>query len=426
MKRHRKHAVALVLALVGLGIRAQSSPVARLLVPMDQSQHNHLKAYGLAWFALSRGDDVRWLLGHRGGSFLLDSNSNIVARSRLQGVTVEPISLSGSLALLEAIESSERETVLLEKAPEIAVYTPPHKLPWDDAVTLALAYADIPYATVWDDEVLSGELDRYDWLHLHHEDFTGQLGKFHSSHGHSPWYEQERKRQNEAAARLGFETVPDLKRAVTRSIRGYVEEGGFLFAMCSATETLDVALAATKTDIADLPYDGSPPSATANEELDFLATFAFDGFTIETNAAVNSVSSIDVEQVNNPRLKKTTMDFRLFDFAPRYDPVAAMLVQNHVSRVRGFYGQTTSYRRDLIKDSVVILGDVAGTNRVRYLHGNRGAGTFTFLGGHDPEDKQHLVHDRPTDLNLHPNSPGYRLILNNVLFPAARKKKLKT
>ncbi len=324
------------------------------------------------------------------------------------------------------IESSKSETVLLEKAPEIAVYTPPHKLPWDDAVTLALGYADIPYATVWDDEVLSGELDRYDWLHLHHEDFTGQLGKFQSSHSRAQWYQQERTRQREAAARLGFETVPDLKKAVSKSIRSYVEQGGFLFAMCSATETLDVALAALSTDITDVLFDGSPPSSLANEKLDFLGTFAFEEFTVEMNPNVNSVSSIDVEQVNNPALKRETMDFRLFDFAPRHDPVAAMLVQNHVSRVRGFYGQTTSYHRGLIKDSVVILGEAAGTDRVRYIHGNRGAGTFTFLGGHDPEDRQHLVHDRPTDLDLHPNSPGYRLILNNVLFPAARKKKLKT
>jgi len=409
-----------------MAIAPFSASAGRMLVPMDATQRNHLKAYGVAWLALAQGDDARWLLGYRGGSFLLESRPEIEAQARLRGVTTIPLTAAESIALVESIEGSDNEVILLEKAPQVAVYTPPHKRPWDDAVTLALTYAEIPYATVWDDEVLAGGLDRYDWLHLHHEDFTGQLGKFHSSHAGSAWYREDKDRQIATADRLGFDSVPLLKKAVARAIRGYVEGGGFLFAMCSATETLDVALAALEVDITAALFDGSPPRASANEQLDFDQTFAFTGFRVETNPQVNSISNVDVEQVNHPALKKKTADFRLFDFAPRHDPVPAMLVQNHVSRIRGFYGQTTSFYRDRIKSSVIILADAPGTDRVRYLHGNRGAGTFTFLGGHDPEDPQHLVHDRATDLDLHPQSPGYRLILNNVLFPAARKKKLKT
>lgn len=405
---------------------SHSATAAQLLVPMDLGQQNHLKAYGLAWFALSRGQDVKWLLDFRGGSFLLPSTEALVKAAHLRGVSIESLGAAAASAILLELEQSDRDFVLLEKAPEIAVYTPPNKHPWDDAVTLALTHAEIPFSTIWDDEVLRGELERYDWLHLHHEDFTGQSGKFHISHGGTAWFREERERQLGAASRLGFTTVPALKKAVAKTIRDYVAAGGFLFAMCSATETLDVALAALSVDITDRPFDASPPAVNANQALDFDQCLAFRDFRVETNPAINSISSIDVVQVNHPLLKTETRDFRLFDFSPRFDPVASMLVQNHTSRIRGFYGQTTSFRRDQIKEGVVLLGDVPGSDRVRYLHGNHGAGTFTFLGGHDPEDAQHVLHDRPTDLNLHPNSPGYRLILNNVLFPAARKKELKT
>ena len=318
------------------------------------------------------------------------------------------------------------DIVLLEKAPEIAVYTPPNKNPWDDAVTLALSYAEIPYATVWDDELLAGEGDRYDWLHLHHEDFTGQLGKFYATHRTATWYREASERNRDAAARLGLASTPALKRRVAVAIRSYVERGGFLFAMCSATETLDVALAALGVDMVARPFDGTPADPLANEKLDFSGCLAFRGFRAELDPMVNSISNIDVEQVNNSALRQDTRDFRLFEFAAKYDPVASMLVQNHVANIGGFYGQTTSFRRGLVRESVVVLGEVPGTDRVRYLHGNKGLGTFTFLGGHDPEDAQHVIHDQPTALELHPNSPGYRLILNNVLFPAARKKDLET
>jgi hypothetical protein len=399
----------------------------KLLIYMDLKQTDHLKAYGVAYWALDHGVNVEWLLNYRGGSFLMDYHAEIENECRLRGVAFSTVG-GGEVAQIYAdIEAGNMEVVLLEKAPAIVIYTPPNKQVWDDAVTLALSYAEIPYKTVWDEEVLNGELEKYDWLHLHHEDFSGQYGRFYASFSTTPWYQEEVAINETIAKKLGFAKVSELKKAVARAIKEYVTRGGFVFAMCSATDTIDLALAAGNTDVCAAIFDYDPPSPNAQNELDFSQTFAFENFTLEMNPLVYEFSDIDFPPSTNPRVRSADADFfTLFEFSAKYDPVPTMLTQDHVSVVKGFMGQTTGFKRDVIKKSVTILAEVPGTEEVKYIHGNLGRGTFTFYGGHDPEDYQHMVYDPPTQLSLHKNSPGYRLILNNILFPAAKKKKRKT
>lgn len=399
----------------------------KIIVYMDLPQSDHLKAYGVAYWILERGINVEWLLNYRGGSFLVDYNPEIERELRLRGVSSAVLQGSQTAQVYAIIEEENMEVVLLEKAPSIAVYTPDNKQPWDDAVTLALAYAEIPYDKIWDKEVLSGILEKYDWLHLHHEDFTGQYGKFYASFRNSPWYIEEVQNNENMANQLGFGKVSELKKAVVLEIREYVLKGGFLFAMCSATDTYDIALAALKTDIVPDVFDGDPPRPACQSELDFSQTFAFENFKLEMNPFLYEYSDIDIPPSYSAPLRGADADaFTLFEFSAKYDPVPTMLTQNHVNVIKGYMGQTTALRRSKIKDSVVIMGEIPNTEIVKYIHGNQGRGTFTFLGGHDPEDYQHAVGDPPTQLSLHRNSPGYRLILNNILFPAAKKKKRKT
>lgn len=400
----------------------------KILIPMDLKQTDHLKAYGVAYWTLERGINVEWLLNYRGGSFMMDYYAEIERECRVRGVTINLISGSQIAQVYGEIESDNMEVVLLEKAPAIAIYTPANKQVWDDAVTLALEYAEIPYTKLWDEEVLSGELEKYDWLHLHHEDFTGQYGRFYASFNATAWYQEEVRMNENMAKKMGYSKVSGLKKAVALAIREYVSRGGFLFAMCSATDSYDIALAAQNTDICAAIYDYDPPAPNFQSQLDYGQTLAFENFTLEANPLVYEFSDIDIPPSNSPRaLRSAEKDFfTLFEFSAKYDPVPTMLTQNHVSIVKGFMGQTTGFRRPLIKKSVTIMAEVPGSDEVKYIHGNYGRGTFTFYGGHDPEDYQHMVYDPPTQLSLHKNSPGYRLILNNVLFPAAKKKKRKT
>jgi hypothetical protein len=394
---------------------------------MDQDQTDHLKAYGIAFFALKRGVDVDWLLNYRGGSFMMDHVDAVAQEARLRGVATGRIRESEAAQIVAEMAEKNMDAVRLEKAPRIAVYTPPDKRPWDDAVTLAMTYAEISYDTVWDEEVLTGKLSDYDWIHLHHEDFTGQYGKFYASYGQQLWYRQQQAQYEAAARKLGFGKVSDEKRGVARAIRDYMLNGGFMFAMCSATDTFDIALASGGTDIADSVYDGDPPDPRCQERLDFSGCLAFEGFRLVMDPLEYEYSDIDVSPRAAAQARTPETDFfSLFEFSAKYDPVPTMLTQNHTAVVKGFLGQTTAFDRKLIKPSVTVLGEVEGTDEVKYIHGKIGKGTFTFYGGHDPEDYQHLVGDPPTQLGLHKNSPGYRLILNNVLFPAAKKQKRKT
>jgi hypothetical protein len=397
---------------------------AKLLVPMDDSQANHLKAYGLTFWVLEHGVKCEWLLNYRGGSFLLPEDAATIREANIRGVTNQPISGAEEAKIRATIADENMEAVVLEKAPKIAVYIPANTPPWDDAVTLALQYADIPYAKVWDEEVLKGDLKNYDWLHLHHEDFTGQHGKFWASYHQFPWYQEEERVQKAMAAKLGFAKVSQLKAAVAVTIKDYVARGGFMFGMCSATDTYDIALAAQGVDIADVIYDGDPPDLNAQRKLDFSRTLAFKDFRLELDPILYKFSDIDVTQEAAQRGPNQL--FTLFDFSAKNDPVPTMLVQDHVNGVPEFLGQSTGFRRSKLKSGVVVLAEVEGTDEVKYLHGQFGQGTFTFLGGHDPEDYQHMVGDPATKLDQYPHSPGYRLILNNVLFPAAEKKKQRT
>lgn len=394
---------------------------------MDLGQTNHLKAYGITYLALTKEIPVDWLLNYRGGSFVMDAVPEIVTECRIRGVMFEEISgaaASGIYADVQA-EGSNTEVVRLEKAPRIAVYAPPGFRPWDDAVTLVMEYAEVKYDKLWDEEVMQGKLSEYDWLHLHHEDFTGQHGKFLASAAGQSWYIQQVELLENTARKLGFSTVPDLKHAVVEKIRDYVTAGGFMFAMCSATDSYDIALATINTDIADVVFDGDPPDQNANQKLEFNRCFAFENFEVSLNPYEYEYSNIDVD-VNRVLATESSDYFTLFDFSAKYDPVPTMLTQCHVNVVRGFLGQTTGFRKEYIKKSVTVLAERDGTNQVRYIHGNVGRGTFTWYAGHDPEDYRHAVGDPPTDLALHPTSPGYRLILNNILFPAAKKKMQKT
>ena len=397
---------------------------AKLLVPMDDSQANHLKAYGLTFWVLERGIKCEWLLNYRGGSFVLPEDPATVREANIRGVTSQPLSGADEAKIRATIADENMESVTLEKAPRIAVYIPSNTPPWDDAVTMALGYADIPYAKVWDEEVLKGDLKNYDWLHLHHEDFTGQHGKFWASYHQFPWYQEEERVQKAMASKMGFAKVSQLKAAVAVTIKDYVARGGFMFGMCSATDTYDIALAAQGLDIADVIYDGDPPDPYAQRKLDFSRTLAFRDFKLELDPILYKFSDIDVTQEAAQRGPNQL--FTLFDFSAKNDPVPSMLVQDHVNGVPEFLGQSTGFRRSKLKPGVIVLGEVEGTDEVKYLHGQFGQGTFTFLGGHDPEDYQHMVGDPETKLDQFPHSPGYRLILNNVLFPAAEKKKQRT
>ncbi|TVQ75768.1 MAG: asparagine synthetase B [Flavobacteriales bacterium] len=407
----------------------QSTPIRAdyLLVPMDENtQRQHLKAYGIAFWVLERQQEVQWLLNYRGGSFLIAAHSEIERECRVRGVSFEKISASKASSILEQISNpaSNMEAVKLEKAPKIAVYSPPHNSPWDDAVTLVLTYAEIPYDVVYDKEVLNDELSGYDWLHLHHEDFTGQYGKFYAAYRNAPWYIKQKRDLETMAAELGFSKVSQMKLAVVERIKEFTVGGGFTFAMCSATDTYDIALAAAGLDICESMYDGDPSTPNYNSKLDYSRTFAFRNFSLVTNPMEYEYSDIDVTNTRN--VKPDNDYFGLFEFSAKWDVVPAMLTQNHTRVIKGFMGQTTAFRKSLIKPNVVILGENKSAGEVRYIHGEVGKGFFTFYGGHDPEDYQHRVGDPPTDLNMYPNSPGYRLILNNVLFPAARKEKQKT
>jgi hypothetical protein len=413
-------------SLIPLVLAVLAGPVrAAVLLPMDDAQTDHLRAYGIAYYALQRGGRVEWLLNYRGGSFLVDDDQGFDVECRLRGVQFERLDASAIPAIRAEMDGANMESVVLEKAPSVAVYIPPTAEPWDDAVTLALTYAQIPYTEVWDEQVLAGELTGFDWVHLHHEDFTGQYGKFYAAYGQSDWYRAREQRFEDAARRAGFASVAAHKSAVAEMIREYVAGGGFLFAMCSATETFDLALACAGVDAVGVPYDGDPPDADVQQKLDDSRTLAFCKFTLITDPMVYEFSDIDTSSL--PIHAGPGRDyFELFQFAAKEDPILSLLVQNHTSRVHNFMGQTTGFRRDLVKPGVVILGDTAGTPEVKYLHGTLGKGTFTFLGGHDPEDYHHLVGDPPTELALHKHSPGYRLILNNILFPAARRRERKT
>lgn len=421
----RSRAAAVLLTGALLASTAVPAPAQMLLVPMDEAQADHLKAYGLVYETIASGERAEWLLNYRAGSFLLPGLRAVVRRAALLGVTVEPLSGPGLARLRDGIEASNMEAVPLEKAPRIAVYTPPNSSPWDDAVTLALEYAGIPYEQVWDREVIAGALGGFDWLHLHHEDFTGQYSKFHLSYAGAAWLAEEVERSRSVAADLRFASVPRLKAAVAEQIRGYVAGGGLLFAMCIATETLDLALAAAGTDIAAPFADGTPPAPDAAERLDWSRTLAFSDAEVVLEPSVSAFSDIDGHQVNTPD-RLPLGSFALFDFSAKIDPVPAMLTQSHERVLPDFYGLTTSFRPGRIRPGVTVLAEDPSSGLAKYLHGSYGKGSFTFLGGHDPEDPQHLIGDPPTDLALRRHSPGYRLILNNVLYPAAKRKALKT
>lgn len=399
-----------------------------ILIPMDaESQKNHLKAYGITYWILAKQQKVQWLLNYRGGSFLLPDSEDIRKECQIRGVSFEILSDSEANSILNEIASpsQNQEAVVLEKAPKIAVYTPKGLQPWDDAVTMVLSYAEIPYKTIYDEEVLEDKLVLFDWLHLHHEDFTGQYGKFYAAYKAAPWYLESKKEAEDLAIKLGFTKVSESKRAVALKIRNYVIGGGFMFAMCSATDSFDIALSASDgVDVCEAMFDGDPSDANYQSKIDYSKTFAFTNFTLERNPLQYEFSSIDMTQKRN--IIKESDYFSLMDFSAKWDPIPTMLCQNHTSLVKGFMGQTTSFERDEIKSNVLILGENKINGEARYIHGIKGKGFFTFYGGHDPEDYQHRVGDPKTELELHPSSPGYRLILNNVLFPAAKKKKQKT
>jgi hypothetical protein len=413
----------LLAALLAAGA-APAPAHAKLLIPMDAKQTDHLKAYGLAYWVLNRGQRADWLLNYRGGSFLLEDDPASEREANVRGVTFERVSGADESSIRAEIAEENMEAVILEKPPRVAVYIPPNTPPWDDAVTLALEYADIQYTKLWDEEVLRGDLSKYDWLHLHHEDFTAQHGKFYAAYHTFPWYQEEERVQHAMALKLGFSKVTHLKAKVAGAIKEYVARGGFMFGMCSATDTYDIALAADGIDIAETVYDRDPADPLANRKLDFGRTLAFKDFRLEMDPFVYRFSDIDVTQ--EAAIRGPNALFALFDFSAKNDPVPTMLIQNHVSAVPEFLGQSTGFRRSKLKSHVLVLGEVEGTDEVKYLHGQLGRGTFTFLGGHDPEDYQHMVGDPATDLSKYRHSPGYRLILNNVLFPAAQKKKQRT
>ncbi|QQY81060.1 asparagine synthetase B [Tamlana sp. s12] len=415
-----------VLCILLLFISSQAF-ASYVLIPMDaESQKNHLKAYGITYWTLNKDLKVKWLLNYRGGSFLLPDTEAVRRECQIRGVSFEVISNAKTESILEEISSPSQnmEAVVLEKAPKIAVYTPKGKLPWDDAVTMVLQYAEIPYETVYDEEVLNDGLLVFDWLHLHHEDFTGQYGKFYAQYRATSWYIEEKKEAEALALKLGYNKVSEEKLAVSLKIRDYVIGGGFMFAMCSATDSFDIALSAEGVDICEPMFDGDGSTANYQNKIDYHKTFAFSGFLLERSPLVYEFSSIDTTRKRH--VPKSADYFTLMDFSAKWDPIPTMLCQNHTALVKGFMGQTTAFTKDEIKSNVLVLGETKSNGEAKYIHGIKGKGFFTFYGGHDPEDYQHRVGDAKTELDLHPTSPGYRLILNNVLFPAAKKKKQKT
>jgi hypothetical protein len=417
-----KQITFLLLVLFSISIKA-----SYVLIPMDESQSNHLKAYGVAFWVLERDVEVQWLLNYRGGSFMIKSAKPIQDECLIRGVSFELIPDAKANGILSEIANPEAnmDAIKLEKAPKMAVYSPKNKQPWDDAVTLVLTYAEIPYEIIYDEEIIQGKLPLYDWLHLHHEDFTGQYGRFYGNYRSYPWYKEQVRFNEENAIKLGFNKVSQLKLGVAKKIREFTSGGGFLFTMCSGTDSYDIALSAMELDICEPMFDGDGTTPNYNSKLDFKNTFAFKDFTLSTNPMEYEFSNIDATPAHSKTSEKLDF-FTLFEFSAKWDPVPTMLCQNHTSIVKGFMGQTTAFNKQFIKPEILILGENKALNSARYIHGNYGKGTWTFYGGHDPEDYQHFVGDPPTDLNLHPNSPGYRLILNNVLFPAAKKKKQKT
>ncbi len=418
----QKTIFCLLFLLTSLGARA-----SYLLLPMDVAQKNHLKAYGITFWILKQEVEAEWLLNYRGGSFLFKYVQKFENELVIRGVSYEVISDAQAVQIKEQIASPEAnmDVMKLEVAPKIAVYSPKTKQPWDDAVTLVLSYAEIPYDIIFDEEVMENNLPKYDWLHLHHEDFTGQYGKFYRNYSGNPWYQAQQQESEDLARKYGFKKVSHLKLAVVKRIRDYCAGGGFLFAMCSATDTYDIALAAEGVDICDVVYDGDPYDPAANSKLDYSKTFAFRDFKLDLDPFEYEYSNIDNNQKERG-LNERNDFFKLFQYSAKWDPIPTMLTQNHVFNIKGFMGQTTGFKKNLIKPEVVIMGETKSCNEARYMHGTFGKGTWTFYGGHDPEDYQHYVGEEPTDLNLYPTSPGYRLILNNILFPAAKKKKQKT
>jgi hypothetical protein len=404
-----------------------SAKASFILLPMDETtQQNHLKAYGITYWCLDKKYKASWLLNYRGGSFLLPDAEEIRKECQIRGVSFEVLSDSETKSILDDISSPSQnmENVILEKAPKIAVYTPKGKQPWDDAVTLVLTYAEIPFTPIYDEEVLSDGLLLYDWLHLHHEDFTGQYGKFFGAYRNAPWYIEQKKLAEELATKLGYTKVSEEKLVVSKKIRDFVIGGGFMFAMCSATDSFDIALSADGVDICEPMFDGDPSDGNYQSKIDYSKTFAFKDYILDRKPEHYEFSSIDMTEKRQVPMEKDY--FTLMEFSAKWDVIPSMLCQNHTQLVKGFMGQTTAFDRELIKSNVLVLGENLLNSEARYIHGQKGKGFFTFYGGHDPEDYQHKVGDEPTVLDLHPNSPGYRLILNNVLFPAAKKKKQKT
>ena len=399
----------------------------KIIIPMDHTQNDHLKAYGLASWILKQNDKIDWLLNYRGGSFLINDKNTYIQESRLRGITFFKIDTEELNSLYQEIETNNMSIVLLEKLPKIAVYSPPDKQPWDDAVTLALAYAEVDYDVIFDKEVLNGEMKKFDWLHLHHEDFTGQYGKFYKSFRNASWYKKQENDFNKIAKENGYNSVHTLKKSVASKIKDYITNGGFLFAMCSATDSFDIALASWNIDIVSEVFDGTPIENNYESKLDYSNGIAFENYSLYTNPMIYEYSNIDYPPSHIPDTKGAEADyFTLFEFSAKWDPVPTMLTQNHISIINGFMGHTTGFDKNFVKKHILVMGEDHSNNQVKYIHGNVGKGTFTFLGGHDPEDYKHYVGDPPTDLSLHKNSPGYRLILNNILFPAAKKKKKKT
>jgi hypothetical protein len=422
--RLQKLVVLLIFSFFILSLSA-----SRILLPMDVVQKNHLKSYGIAFWVLNKNLQVDWILNYRGGSFSLPFSENIEKECVIRGVTYEIISESDYATIVTEVSSNEvnQDIIKLETAPKVAIYSPKTKLPWDDAVTLVLTYAEIPYDVIYDQEILSDKLPKYNWLHLHHEDFTGQYGKFYSSHGNTDWYRKDKEDMESIAKEYGYDKVSKMKLAVSKRIKDFIIGGGFLFAMCSATDSYDIALAAEGTDICHEVFDSDPIEDNYSQKLDFSKGLAFQNYTLFTNPTVYEYSNIDrTPYAGYPQLDESEDYFVLFDFSAKWDHIPTILTQNHTKIIKGFLGQTTSFRKEFIKNDVIILADNKSANEARYIHGTKGKGMWTFYSGHDPEDYQHLVYDPKTDLNLHPNSPGYRLILNNVLFPAAKKKKQKT
>ena len=417
----------LKLTLLFLFTISSAAQAMQILIPMDESQKNHLKSYGIAFWLLKQKQEVQWLLNYNGGSFMFQYSQEAERECKVRGVSYKTISDAAANAIITQIQdpAANLNAVKLLNAPKIAVYSPKTKQPWDDAVTLVLTYAEIPYDVIFDDEVLSGKILEYDWLHLHHEDFTGQYGKFYSSYASAPWYQAEVAESEAMAAKHGFGSNRELKLAVVKKIRDFMLGGGFLFAMCSATDSYDIAMAAESTDICESMFDGTPADQNAQTKLNFDNCIAFKDFALNMDPYFYEFSNIDVD----PRTRAVSEEndlFTLFDYSAKWDLIPSILCQNHTKTIKGFMGQTTAYRSHLVRSDVLVMGENALLNEARYLHGEFGKGTWTFFGGHDPEDYQHFVGEAPTDLNLHPNSPGYRLILNNILFPSAQKSKQKT